>query len=168
MHQRLTERTVHVLTSRTLPPPLTRALLGYQWTRDPCGRHVLRPRNTDYIPSNVTTMRSLALAELSSRLTNGPRLFSLVLLPLLLLVASPANLATAVIPETIFEYLAKPFAPSDGASEQCLHDSGLYLREVDRYTPWALQSKSDLAFLIYPRTLSPETFTRPGLSLSPT
>ncbi|CAK9804439.1 Nose resistant to fluoxetine protein 6 [Anthophora plagiata] len=43
-------------------------------------------------------------------------------------------------PETVLmDFLAKPFAPSDGASEQCLRDSGLYLREFDRYVPWALQ-----------------------------
>ncbi|XP_015437152.1 PREDICTED: LOW QUALITY PROTEIN: nose resistant to fluoxetine protein 6-like [Dufourea novaeangliae] len=46
----------------------------------------------------------------------------------------------SVKPETVlFDFLAKPFAPFDGASEQCLRDSAVYFREVARYTPWALQ-----------------------------
>ncbi|XP_033326893.2 O-acyltransferase like protein isoform X1 [Megalopta genalis] len=51
-----------------------------------------------------------------------------------------APVQARVKPEAVLlELLAKPFAPSDGASETCLRSSALYLREVARYTPWALQ-----------------------------
>nr|XP_034192714.1 nose resistant to fluoxetine protein 6-like isoform X1 [Osmia lignaria] len=47
---------------------------------------------------------------------------------------------TADKPETVlFDLLAKPFAPSDGASVECLKDSEIYLKELARYAPWALQ-----------------------------
>nr|XP_003703360.2 PREDICTED: nose resistant to fluoxetine protein 6-like [Megachile rotundata] len=43
-------------------------------------------------------------------------------------------------PETVLlDLLAKPFAPSDGVSAECLKDSGIYLKELARYAPWALQ-----------------------------
>ncbi|XP_017766098.1 PREDICTED: nose resistant to fluoxetine protein 6-like [Eufriesea mexicana] len=43
-------------------------------------------------------------------------------------------------PETmLLDFLSKPFAPSDGVSAECLRDSAFYLRELDQYTPWALQ-----------------------------
>lgn len=48
-------------------------------------------------------------------------------------------------PERILlDFLSKPFAPLDGASEECLKDSSVYLKELNRYTPWALQSEYNL------------------------
>ncbi|KAK1117039.1 hypothetical protein K0M31_017086 [Melipona bicolor] len=45
-------------------------------------------------------------------------------------------------PETILlDFLSKPFAPYDEASEQCLRDNAIYLKGLDQYSPWALQSK---------------------------
>ncbi|KZC14350.1 Nose resistant to fluoxetine protein 6 [Dufourea novaeangliae] len=68
---------------------------------------------------------------------------SVLLLPFLFIttVFSTNFIAVAAVkPETVlFDFLAKPFAPFDGASEQCLRDSAVYFREVARYTPWALQ-----------------------------
>lgn len=65
---------------------------------------------------------------------------------LLLLSVGFGELTGAVDkPETVLlDFLSKPFAPSDGASEECLRDSALYLKELSQYTPWALQSKSNL------------------------
>ncbi|XP_003396151.2 nose resistant to fluoxetine protein 6 isoform X1 [Bombus terrestris] len=60
---------------------------------------------------------------------------------LLLLSVGFGELTGAVDkPETVLlDFLSKPFAPSDGASEECLRDSALYLKELSQYTPWALQ-----------------------------
>ncbi|XP_029174811.1 nose resistant to fluoxetine protein 6-like [Nylanderia fulva] len=43
-------------------------------------------------------------------------------------------------PETILaEVLAKPFAPHEFASPECIRDSKYYLEALEKYTPWALQ-----------------------------
>ncbi|XP_076646395.1 O-acyltransferase like protein [Halictus rubicundus] len=65
-----------------------------------------------------------------------------IVIPLLLAVVQlfDGGFADRVKPEAVLlDVLAKPFAPSDGASEACLRDSALYLKEVASYTPWALQ-----------------------------
>lgn len=70
-------------------------------------------------------------------------------LGLLLLFLTPVGLAEFARdkPETmLLDFLSKPFAPSDGVSLDCLRDSTFYLRELDRYTPWALRSKFCLCF----------------------
>ncbi|XP_017875872.2 O-acyltransferase like protein-like [Ceratina calcarata] len=60
---------------------------------------------------------------------------SLMLLFALLELSGAVDKPEAVL----LDFLTKPFAPSDGASERCLTDSALYLRELDWYAPWALQ-----------------------------
>ncbi|XP_070165410.1 nose resistant to fluoxetine protein 6 isoform X1 [Polyergus mexicanus] len=43
-------------------------------------------------------------------------------------------------PEAILaEVLAKPFAPREFASLECIRDSRIYLEALEKYTPWALQ-----------------------------
>ncbi|XP_050456877.1 nose resistant to fluoxetine protein 6-like isoform X1 [Cataglyphis hispanica] len=43
-------------------------------------------------------------------------------------------------PEIILaEVLAKPFVPREFASLECIRDSKIYLEELEKYTPWALQ-----------------------------
>ncbi|XP_076179413.1 O-acyltransferase like protein isoform X2 [Ptiloglossa arizonensis] len=77
--------------------------------------------------------------ERHARTMRFNRLFPVVL-PFLLLGGfhSPVNATDK--PETVLlDFLAKPFAPLDGASEQCLEDSAIYLEQVTRYAPWALQ-----------------------------
>lgn len=60
---------------------------------------------------------------------------------LLLLSIGFGELTVAIDkPETILlDFLSKPFAPYDEASEQCLRDSAIYLKGLDQYSPWALQ-----------------------------
>ncbi|XP_076627232.1 nose resistant to fluoxetine protein 6 [Colletes latitarsis] len=62
------------------------------------------------------------------------------LLLFVLLAAFSRQFVDARQPETVLlDFLARPFAPSDNASEQCLTDSAIYLTEVSRFAPWALQ-----------------------------
>ncbi|XP_017789113.1 PREDICTED: nose resistant to fluoxetine protein 6-like, partial [Habropoda laboriosa] len=59
---------------------------------------------------------------------------------IVLLIGSGGTAGAVDKPDIVLmDFLAKPFVPSDGASEQCLRDSAMYLRELDRYAPWALQ-----------------------------
>ncbi|XP_076231367.1 O-acyltransferase like protein [Calliopsis andreniformis] len=84
-------------------------------------------------------MRSIAFNRVSvvARLSSA---LPLLLLPLLGYAGMQPRVAAAEKPETVLlDFLAKPFAPSDGASDQCLRDSAIYLKEIARYTPWALQ-----------------------------
>lgn len=63
----------------------------------------------------------------------------------LLLISVGFTELTVDKPERILlDFLSKPFAPLDGASEECLKDSSVYLKELNRYTPWALQSEYNL------------------------
>lgn len=73
---------------------------------------------------------------------------------ILMLLGLVVPAITADKPETVlFDLLAKPFAPSDGASVQCLKDSGIYLKELARYAPWALQSKYSFTLLYFLLTI---------------
>ncbi|KAG7204427.1 hypothetical protein KM043_004866 [Ampulex compressa] len=61
-------------------------------------------------------------------------------LPLLLLLGSIAAGIRADRPETVLlNLLAKPFVPTEWASERCLRDSAIYLQELESYAPWAIQ-----------------------------
>ncbi|XP_011498391.1 PREDICTED: nose resistant to fluoxetine protein 6-like [Ceratosolen solmsi marchali] len=43
-------------------------------------------------------------------------------------------------PENILlDLLARPFAPTEGASNECIRDSKIYFAELRKYNPWALQ-----------------------------
>lgn len=58
---------------------------------------------------------------------------------LLLISVGFAELTVDKPEKILLDFLSKPFAPLDGASEECLKDSSVYLKELNRYTPWALQ-----------------------------
>ncbi|XP_014224477.1 nose resistant to fluoxetine protein 6-like [Trichogramma pretiosum] len=40
---------------------------------------------------------------------------------------------------TLLELLSRPFAPTEGASQECIRDSKIYFAELRNYNPWALQ-----------------------------
>lgn len=63
---------------------------------------------------------------------------------LLLISVGFAELTVDKPERILLDFLSKPFAPLDGASEECLKDSSVYLKELNRYTPWALQSEYNL------------------------
>lgn len=45
-------------------------------------------------------------------------------------------------PEIVLaDVLTRPFVPREFASSECIRDSEIYLKALERYTPWALQSK---------------------------
>jgi hypothetical protein len=51
-------------------------------------------------------------------------------------------------PENILlDLLARPFAPVEGASDECIRDSKIYFAELRKYNPWALQSASIFHFI---------------------
>ncbi|KAL6258374.1 hypothetical protein P5V15_010328 [Pogonomyrmex californicus] len=57
-----------------------------------------------------------------------------------LLVLLTVTVAAGTRPETILrDVLARPFVPRENASPECLHDSKIYLKSLETYTPWALK-----------------------------
>lgn len=49
---------------------------------------------------------------------------------------------TATRPEIVLsDILTKPFVPRQWASLECIRAADIYLRALERYTPWALQSR---------------------------
>ncbi|XP_053995244.1 nose resistant to fluoxetine protein 6-like isoform X2 [Hylaeus anthracinus] len=64
---------------------------------------------------------------------------SLSILSFILVLFSPPITALDKPETVLLNLLTKPFAPSEGASEQCLKDSANYLTEITRYAAWALQ-----------------------------
>lgn len=123
--------------------PLHACTPSHQWTRDRV-RHVRWAKghvcSTYHHPS--VTMISIKLhrsLDFHGGLGGIAVRFSCILL---ILLGHGGVSAAVEKPETVLmDFLAKPFAPSDGASIECLRASGVYLMELDRYTPWALQSK---------------------------
>lgn len=60
----------------------------------------------------------------------------------LLLVLSAAAVVGGARPEVVLaNVLTKPFVPREFASLECIRDGEIYLKALETYTPWALQSK---------------------------
>lgn len=60
----------------------------------------------------------------------------------LLLVLLAAAVVGGTRPEVVLaNVLTRPFVPREFASLECIRDGEIYLKELERYTPWALQSK---------------------------
>ncbi|XP_046748057.1 nose resistant to fluoxetine protein 6-like [Diprion similis] len=71
------------------------------------------------------------------------RLNSMTILPAFVIIfiyLTQSCAGTGIRPEvTLLEVLAQPLVPTDGASDDCLRDSDVYIASLGNYTPWALQ-----------------------------
>lgn len=70
--------------------------------------------------------------------TQSGRRTCVSLIVILLAVARVSGTRPEVI---LADVLTKPFVPRQFASSECIRDGEIYLKALERYTPWALQSK---------------------------